>query len=946
MSNRPVITLRGPVRRQEGGGWEWTGIWAFGALPDDVEGETSVETPTPPQPVPIRRKKGKRKFILKGARPFRYHFCEAVDAAKVAVPWVHATSNDIGDNDTEQGERTPSPLITTTCDDSNGLPNKSEDKTSEEAAAAVTQIKTLISSNGQCSSKPDAPVDTGQQQNGIQVIVTPADPSLRASPLGVDHDDKPTRQQPSDRNSTSSAPREPHHNIVAAVEEEESSSVITNSSSSYARPVVPGSTGDKAADKPEQKQTNGQLKVESAYADSSPSHEPPKLPESSSVDVTRDVKESDPPHSVIVSNGPVDSTSETLIQQPNDIMKGIQQNSANPTITESDVTFASLTPFIDAAVKYPETCPCGGSWKGYFENVQIRKDRKSSRVSETFFLFFNSTPHPNAKSFYDLQGESKQSSSMVETNDESSSRLLPEQMHVRGMGSNQFGTFEIIGSFDISSSILHCHRMYIFTNAEEAAPIPAPRVTAGTRNKVVGAGLDSNQEKRAYFTRKKLMNWQRYDVSGGESETEKEKNRSRRRKDSEIAANTPSAATVSATIPASDISKLPRKVDSTAPRKRSLSSLPSFKTSAGSPRVNEETSASTMVTSKKARLDQRISTSDVMVLPTVSDHQNFRWKAAHIFSATKICDDPSGLPSVSIHGSEIVPDRRSITVHTVYEGEVCKGGKTREGLGVCLYENGNIYEGWWHRNKEHGKGVLMTGDRRFIIYEGDWERGRMNGKGIYYYSYNSDFVTRPPTVDGIGKEGVVLPLRVQRGGGIYKGDFKENCRHGIGVYTLPDGSVYDGEWRDNAQNGRGIFRWVDGSYYDGQWKDGKRHGIGTLKAADGFFYEGQWVNNSMEGRGWCVYPNGQRYEGALLKGKKEGRGTLQFPNGAVYEGRFKDDCIEGQGTMKIISNVVTSEKNAEDESNLDVQVDWMIPLQFQSDMSHIHQRAGFTKGGS
>ena len=73
MSNRPVITLRGPVRRQEGGGWEWTGIWAFGALPDDVEGETSVETPTPPQPVPIRRKKGKRKFILKGARPFRYH---------------------------------------------------------------------------------------------------------------------------------------------------------------------------------------------------------------------------------------------------------------------------------------------------------------------------------------------------------------------------------------------------------------------------------------------------------------------------------------------------------------------------------------------------------------------------------------------------------------------------------------------------------------------------------------------------------------------------------------------------------------------------------------------------------------------------------------------------------------------------------------------------------
>lgn len=577
-----------------------------------------------------------------------------------------------------------------------------------------------------------------------------------------------------------------------------------------------------------------------------------------------------------------------------------------------------------------------------FYYSQIRKDRKSSRVSESFFLFFNSTPHPNAKSFYDLQGGGNDS--ITEGLDATSSILKPEQMHVRGMGSNQFGNFEIIGSFDISSSILHCHRMYIFSNVEETQiPTQPPIATGSIKKDAVATALDESQEKRAYFTRKKQMRWQRYDASGGESDSEKDR-RVRRRKD--VYGGIPSNSSFSSTGPTassiSDVTKLPRKVDHTiAQRKQQPSSSLSFEVLGASPQVKATPST---VSSKRHRQDHGILASDVMVLPSVPDNENFRWRAVHIFSATKITDDPSGFSSYSINGNETATDRRYITVHNLYEGE-CKG-KIREGLGVCLYENGNIYEGWWHRNKEHGKGILMTGDRRFIIYEGDWERGRMNGKGIYYYSYSSDFTTHPPPIDVSISQAVLEPLRVQRGGGVYKGDFKENCRHGFGAYTFPDGSVYDGEWRDNVQNGRGVFRWVDGSYYDGQWKDGKRQGIGTLKAADGFFYEGQWVNNSMEGRGWCIYPNGQRYEGAFSKGKKEGRGTLQFPNGAVYEGRFKDDCIEGQGTMKIVSNVITSKEVLGEETEDDDQLDWMIPLQFQSDMSHIHQKAGFTKEGS
>jgi hypothetical protein len=61
--------------------------------------------------------------------------------------------------------------------------------------------------------------------------------------------------------------------------------------------------------------------------------------------------------------------------------------------------------------------------------------------------------------------------------------------------------------------------------------------------------------------------------------------------------------------------------------------------------------------------------------------------------------------------------------------------------------------------------------------------------------------------------------------------------------------------------------------------------------------------------------------------------------------------MEGQGTMKMSENVIIAKriiKEDNDDTN-DMEVvaknDWMIPLQFQSDISHIHQKAGFTQVG-
>jgi hypothetical protein len=109
-------------------------------------------------------------------------------------------------------------------------------------------------------------------------------------------------------------------------------------------------------------------------------------------------------------------------------------------------------------------------------------------------------------------------------------------------------------------------------------------------------------------------------------------------------------------------------------------------------------------------------------------------------------------------------------------------------------------------------------------------------------------------------------------------------------------------------------------------------------ASDCFTYDGNWVQNCMEGRGSATYPSGQQYHEMFSNGKREERGTIIFPNGAVYEGRFRGDAVDGQGTMKFRRAVVVPREN-EDE-----KADFMIPLSFQSDMGHIHRKAGFTVG--
>lgn len=68
-------------------------------------------------------------------------------------------------------------------------------------------------------------------------------------------------------------------------------------------------------------------------------------------------------------------------------------------------------------------------------------------------------------------------------------------------------------------------------------------------------------------------------------------------------------------------------------------------------------------------------------------------------------------------------------------------------------------------------------------------------------------------------------------GSTYKGEWKNNVRHGSGIFLFvndegkPAGK-YDGQWQNDLPNGYGIHYYSnDGSYrYEGKWRDAKRFG--------------------------------------------------------------------------------------------------------------------------
>ena len=604
---------------------------------------------------------------------------------------------------------------------------------------------------------------------------------------------------------------------------------------------------------------------------------------------------------------------------------------------EGGFTFASKLDdddpeFQEGNAEFPELPP-SGYFLGQFDNFS---GTKTSQVNERFYLCFQSNPPVSAKYMFPELPEADETT------------LKKGEVWVRGQGTNSFGIFELAGKWESTTGRMVIQRKYV-----ALAPPPIRKRSPRNKGYLQGAVRTSGTRRKRQPSLK--MKQQLEEVTATATAPTLTPTGPKRKRSKSVGpgdSSTPVASS-NAIIP----STLSPKNDETGSGKKPLmidtSVIPNsmahgnLVATAPTKSTTPTASSNTPKTAKKPRRRRSSKTNTAaastptsapstspafsLKLPPSGDPKLARWRAAHFLYYQR--QEPQ-------EGETVPPNPK----YVVYEGELFNG--LREGTGLCLYNNGLLYEGSWKQNKEHGKGRLWTADRKRLIYDGDFERGRLQGHGIYRYCSVS----------------------------YYQGEFKENTRNGYGKYVLPDGSVYEGQWSQGMMNGRGIFTWQDGSLYDGEWKDNKRHGQGILRAADGFYYDGSWVGNAMEGRGSATYPQGQKYDGMFSNGRREGRGTLYFTNGAVYEGRFRDDAIDGQGTMKMPRTMVvpieddqkdgdgetsgsaeskenedTTEANQEESREERVlkqtKPDFMIPISFQSDMTHIHNRAGFTAIG-
>lgn len=352
----------------------------------------------------------------------------------------------------------------------------------------------------------------------------------------------------------------------------------------------------------------------------------------------------------------------------------------------------------------------------------------SSRVQEEFHLFFNATPPSDAKRrFLDEDDDG---------NDTDDSGNLPlGHIHVRGAGTNKFGTFEILGGYDIETGILSCQRIYVSTSDEGNHD----KNHVDTKEKTKMAGGSPSRKtvvKKTYFTRKRpVASWRTssygaYDEMFDNGTGRTPSGRKRQRTVSEPSLRSSSfvedESSVSQTVSsaATNEANAKKRIGGTSTSPKSISKTKDNETSTNNTSNTTTTNVRRQSPKFQSHRKQKISPSSTrpspstnssayqIKLPKVGNPVDAKWRAAHFIYFQRYTDNNDSLSS-------------GATDYVVYEGEMNYGRNLRDGRGVCLYSNGTLYEGDWKKNKEHGNGILLTGDRKRIIYSGEWERGKM-----------------------------------------------------------------------------------------------------------------------------------------------------------------------------------------------------------------------------
>lgn len=234
--------------------------------------------------------------------------------------------------------------------------------------------------------------------------------------------------------------------------------------------------------------------------------------------------------------------------------------------------------------------------------------------------------------------------------------------------------------------------------------------------------------------------------------------------------------------------------------------------------------------------------------------------------------------------------------------------RTLNDRGCYRYSNGDTYDGAWRDGAMNGVGVyrwcgttVATADVVSCAHKGYYKDNVRHGKGVFKFS-NGDMY------DGEFSNGNMHGIGIMRFacGDVYRGNFVDNKISGKGEYRSATGDVYYcNQWDDSEANGRGLCRLATGDTYEGNFRHGQRHGRGVYdyfsmstvssssssSGGGGMIYEGMYEANQKSGYGAYLFPCGSLYVGAFADGLPNGKGVLQFADGNIlYEGLFEAGC--------------------------------------------------------
>mmetsp|Transcript_44264 Transcript_44264/g.50963 ORF Transcript_44264/g.50963 Transcript_44264/m.50963 type:complete len:532 (+) Transcript_44264:716-2311(+) len=117
----------------------------------------------------------------------------------------------------------------------------------------------------------------------------------------------------------------------------------------------------------------------------------------------------------------------------------------------------------------------------------------------------------------------------------------------------------------------------------------------------------------------------------------------------------------------------------------------------------------------------------------------------------------------------------------------------------------------------------------------------------------------------------------------------------MGFYKFSNRTNYKGEYKNDKKHGFGWHNYPNGDIYEGNFAHNKREGKGKLTHRNGCSYDGHWENDRKTGSALETYPNGGTYEGEFRLGTKSGQGTLTKPDGYIYEGGWSEGMTHGIG---------------------------------------------------